>query len=257
MNLILFEEDEICRQLDDSSAEIIIDLGDSRAVHILKVLKAGVGSRLDAGIINRKRGKAVIVSISSENMTLTFFPEADPAGLFPLTLLLGLSRPQTVKKVLKEATALGIGRFLLTRTDLGERSYAESSALKPEKLHELFIEGAQQAFCTSIPECRIEVSLESAVRTVLSGGASPRLIALDNYEADVSLSTYWRTPEAQIRPAAETILAVGSERGWTGRERGILRDAGFTLASIGERVLRTETASITGTALCLSGMGML
>jgi len=258
MNLILFNENEIRWQGENLPAVIILPDTDSRAVHIRKVLKGAEGCHFDAGIINSKRGKAAIDSISADSITISFIPDTEPVGLFPLTLLLGLSRPQTVKKVLKEATALGISRFLLARTDLGERSYAESSALKPDKINSLFIEGAQQAFCTSIPEYRIEVSLESAIRTIKSGEApSLRLIALDNYEAVIKLSEYWESSEPQQNPEAETILAIGSERGWTSRERDILRTAGFTLASIGERVLRTETAAIAGTALCLSGMGKI
>jgi RsmE family RNA methyltransferase len=257
MNLILFDENEILRKNSNSTAEILLPLTDPRAIHIIKILKAAEGSRIDAGIVNSKRGKAVVEKITSDAMMLIFMPETDPAGLFPLTLLLGLSRPQTIKKVLKEATALGVNRFLLPRTDLGERSYAESSALKPEKLHALFIEGAQQAFCTSIPECRIEISLESAIRTVKADSSTPRLIALDNYEAVTTLTDYWKHAAPQPDPAIQTVLAIGSERGWTDRERDILKTASFTLASIGERVLRTETAAIAGTALCLSGMGYI
>ena len=61
----------------------------------------------------------------------------------------------------------------------------------------------------------------------------------------------------QSRSPERITLAVGSERGWTGAERDLLRENGYTLAALGERVLRTETASIAGTALCLAGMGLI
>ncbi|WP_162510898.1 RsmE family RNA methyltransferase, partial [Treponema endosymbiont of Eucomonympha sp.] len=56
---------------------------------------------------------------------------------------------------------------------------------------------------------------------------------------------------------ADGWAAVGSERGWTERERGALTEAGFTLCSLGERVLRTETAATAAAALILDAMGCL
>ena len=233
--------------------------GDVRSVHLKKILKAEEGTSFEAGIINGSRGSATITGISEEGISLSFTPETESSKLHPLTLILGLSRPPTVKKVLKEATALGIRRFILCGTENGERSYIQSSALQPENIRSILVEGAQQAVCTRLPETRIEHSLKCAIDSLSAELPEKTLIALDNVEATVSLSDFWRENRKKQthNPAAETILAVGSERGWTNRERERLRDAGFTLCGLGTRVLRTETASIAGSALCLSGMGIL
>lgn len=257
MNLILFDKDEIIPRDESSAFEITLKLTDPRAVHILKILKGTNGSLFDAGIINDKRGKAVIDSITGENIQLSFTPEAEPVGLTPLTLLLGLSRPPTVKKVLKEATALGVARFILCGTENSERSYRDSNALKPDKIREVLLEGVQQAVCTMLPETTVEHSLRCAIEAVTPAQPGTLLIALDNYEATISLTDFWQNNRPAGRTESETVLAVGSERGWTNKERDRLRNAGFTLCSLGPRVLRTETASIAGTAVCLSGMGLI
>ncbi|HEY1848006.1 MAG TPA: RsmE family RNA methyltransferase, partial [Opitutaceae bacterium] len=44
-------------------------------------------------------------------------------------------------------------------------------------------------------------------------------------------------------------LAFGPERGWSGAERDLLRARGFTLAHLGTRVLRTETAVVAALAI--------
>jgi RsmE family RNA methyltransferase len=44
-------------------------------------------------------------------------------------------------------------------------------------------------------------------------------------------------------------LAFGPERGWGPADRAALRAAGFTLCSLGERVLRLETAVTAALAL--------
>ncbi len=246
---------------------IFLKPDDLRSAHLKKILKAAEGTVVDAGVINGKKGKAVITEINETGIRLVFTPQSDSVGLHPITLLLGLSRPPTVRKVLKEATALGVSRFILCGTENGEQSYRRSSALKNEKIHEILIEGAQQAYCTRLPEVEICYNVKKAVERAVEPfpGATglPKLLALDNYEATVSLSKYWtdcarkESSTGDTSPVLHTVLAVGSERGWTDSERKILRENGYTLCSLGQRVLRTETASIAGTAVCLSGMGLI
>ena len=57
-------------------------------------------------------------------------------------------------------------------------------------------------------------------------------------------------------PGDEAVLAVGPERGWSHRERGILAEHGFTPVRLGERILRTETACAAGAGLMLLQLGI-
>ena len=248
MNLILFEKEE-CIETPGGTL-VRLQAEDARTVHLRKVLKAKPGSEWDAGIINGPRGRVELTALSKTSAEMIFRPAGSPEGLHPLTLIIGLSRPQTMRKVLKECSALGVRRFLITSCDRSEKSYAEAGVLKRDSLRRLFIEGAQQAFCTMLPEAVLCTDIREAVQ--LAAG-SRHLLAMDNYEAEMPLSGYW----PGTGDAGETILAVGSERGWSGRERYVLREAGFSLCSAGRRVLRTETAAVAGCALCLSGMGLI
>jgi RsmE family RNA methyltransferase len=257
MNLILFRQEECIPRKNESSISISIPISDERAEHLLTILRADEGCRFDAGIINGRIGKAVIKTIKEPLMHITFFPEYYPPGLLPIVLIVGLSRPQTIKKILKEATAMGVAGFILTGTEKGEKGYSESSVLKKSTINRLLLEGAQQAFCTMIPEITIKNSIKEALEEAAELRKNSRLISLDNYEAAVSLSEYWKNNKPADNEQTRTILAVGSERGWSGGERKAFKAAGFTLTSLGCRVLRTETAAIAGTAICLSGMGII
>jgi RsmE family RNA methyltransferase len=72
-------------------------------------------------------------------------------------------------------------------------------------------------------------------------------IALDNYEGSMPLSQCEVAADPGSVPAV--VLAVGPERGWSATERALLRGAGFFLAHLGSRVLRTETAVTAAVAL--------
>ena len=51
--------------------------------------------------------------------------------------------------------------------------------------------------------------------------------------------------------------AIGSERGWTDRERDLFAENGFASCSMGCRVLRTETAATVAMSLILQSLGVL
>lgn len=237
MNLVLFHASECDQPLAHD---------DPRALHIRDVLRRQPGDSFDCGLINGPRGRAQVVAFEANAVRLHFTWLQEPPHLAPITLLAGLPRPQTARKILSEATTLGIARVVFFQTERGERSYADSTLWSSGEVERLLIAAAAQAFCTRLPEVRRIDALESALAE--EGDGSTRL-ALDNYEATVALG------EAPL-PGPPATLAVGPERGWSGPERSCLRSAGFTLAHLGSRVLRSETACTAGLAVIKTRLGL-
>lgn len=239
MNIILFEEQEITKDLP---------LEDPRAVHIISVLRCCQGDEFDAGIINGRRGKGIIRSISSCALTLDFvFPEQEiKEKLYPVTFTAGLPRPQTARKILQQITSLGVSALYFTCTEKGEASYRKSRLWTTGEFRKHLITGAGQAFCTLLPEFRLFDSLDECLTHLPAG----EKIALDNYEAVISLHKYtYKKPMSN--------LIIGPEKGWSPGERDLLRMKGYTLAGLGTRVLRSETAAVAGVALVLAGMNLI
>ena len=241
MNLILFEPAEIERALPRS---------DRRARHILDVLRRGVGDTFDAGLINGARGKATLVAADSDGVTLRFAPTHPAQEPAPITLVVGLPRPQTARDILRDATTLGVGTIHFVRTEKAEASYAQSTLWTSGEWRRHLIAGAEQAFDTRIPDVTHGRSLPDIVSTLPSAPAATRL-ALDNYEAATTLGV------CHVLDAKPVVLAVGSERGWSAAERTLLRDAGFELVHLGGRVLRTETACIAALSLLRAKLHLL
>ena len=235
MNIILFESREIERP---------IPADDRRAVHLLNILKVRRGDTFDLGIVDGPRGKGTVSSIRDGSIVFRADLEHEVPELYPLTLIVGAVRPPAARRILKDSATLGLSALYVFASEKGEASYLKSRVWKEETARRLFIEGAEQGFTTRIPSLRLFENLTAAVAT-LPGGTSRA--ALDTYEASVSLHA-WQG----LSPCA---LALGSERGWSERERMTLREAGFTLVSLGRRVMRTETAVIAASALTLSNLG--
>jgi 16S rRNA (uracil1498-N3)-methyltransferase len=237
VNIVLFEPEETSRPLP---------LSDSRARHILDVLRFGAGDSFDAGRIDGPRGKATIASIDAGALHLEFVWGEAPPPLDPITLLQGLPRPQTARKVLEAATALGLAEMHFVTTDRGEPTYARSKLWTTHEWRRHLIEGASQAFSTRLPRVTSGQPLREAIEALPPGTVR---LALDNYESPLRFS--------EVAATAPTVLALGPERGWSAPERHLLRDSGFQLVHLGERVLRVETACVASIALLKAKLGLM
>jgi RsmE family RNA methyltransferase len=204
------------------------------------VLRRRVGDRFDAGIANGPRGTATVTAVTPEGVCFSFQAVAEPPPADPVTLVVALPRPQTARKILAEAAALGVAVLRFFPADKGEPGYA-SSTLWDGEWRRHVAAGAAQAFDTRLPEVARDAGLAEALESLPAGCTR---LALDNYEGA------FRLGPVSGRPLA---LAFGPERGWSPAERDLLRGRGFRLAHLGPRVLRTETAVVAALALAKAG----
>ncbi len=245
MNLVLFETAEITAPLPVS---------DLRARHILDVLRRREGDSFDAGVVNGPRGKATLAARSDDTLTLAFAWDPPLPPLPPTTLLVGLPRPQTARDILRDATTLGATRIHFVATERADTNYATSTLWTSGEWRRHCLAGAAQAFDTRIPEVTWTHSLASALATLPPLSTPPAAftrLALDNYEATAALRAEIPNPKSQILNGM--VLALGPERGWGPSDRAALRQNGFTLAHLGPRILRVETAVVAALAITRAG----
>jgi len=222
--------------------------GDARLEHVRGVLRMGVGDSFDVGVVNGPVGRARIVAMMDDALDLELEWGAEPQALPAIGLVIGLPRPQTARKVLQEATSLGVRRMDFFAARKGDPAYRTSSLWADGAYEEYLIKGAEQAFDTRIPEVALHEDLESALAA--AHDANARKLALDVYEGTRRMS------EA-VAGCADVSLALGPERGWSRAERDLLRARGYELVHLSERVLRVETATLAAIVLAQSALGLL
>ncbi len=240
MNIILFK---------DSPAGGLIPASDERAKHITSVLKLKEGDSFRMGIVNSSEGDATIRSIDSDGVAVDYVPTSVPK-LYPLTLLCAQVRPICMKRILREAVSLGVGRIILCGSDTGEKSYLSSNLYKTGEYLDYLMDGAMQSAHAGIPEVLFAETAYGAMK--MARETSPEdadFIMLDNVVGAKSLSS--------SEVGSYVVLAIGPERGWSDRERRHFSDNGYRPMLLGSRVLRTETACSAGVAVTLSRMGLL
>ena len=238
MNIILFTQQELADG---------VELDDHRAAHVRNVLSISDGHTFDAGVINGMRGKAKFGPAKDGKLEIDFETTEPSSELYPINVVVGLSRPQTCRFVLRSLACLGVNSIEFVKTESGEKSYASSQLWTSGEYLNIVTTAVSQSFETRLPEIRLGRTLNEAIGDNTNADSPQTNICLDNYEATTSLAT--TIDSAASSPIR---LLIGSERGWTDSERSHIRDRGFVLASMGSRVLRVETAVVAAVSTLLA-----
>jgi 16S rRNA (uracil1498-N3)-methyltransferase len=261
MNILILEAAEVGAR---------IPRADRRWEHVKKILKKGPGDRIAAGLADQGQkallGEAIVRELDDAGLLLDFEAFDGPAGLppalAPLRIVLGFPRPIQAARILKDLTSLGIAEIHLTGTELGEKSYAQSSIFKDKDFRRPLIEGAEQAGNPRLPRVLTHWSLRRCLDALATGDSNGDRIYLHPYgDAELLGSSVAfgmgpaNTPQGVLK--APVTLAIGSERGWTDGEIAALQEAGYVARSLGGRILKTETAAIAASVLVLAGLRML
>jgi RsmE family RNA methyltransferase len=231
VNLVLITAEE---------AKTGLPADDARARHLRETVGLAIGGSFHLGMEDGLRGIATITALSPW-LTFAVAWEKTPQARLPLTVLVGLPRPQTAKKVLHDLASLGAARIIFFESAKGDPGYLTSSLWKDGEWREQVVKGTEQACSTLVPEVTRVGSLAEAIALI---DAAAWKLALDPYEATGA-------PELSA-PAKSAVLAIGPERGFADEERAALRKAGFAFAHLGDRILRVEAAALIGGALMLA-----
>ncbi len=238
MNLFLLEPEEAV------SGNVVLPLSDERAHHLRSVKRVGPGDLVDIGILGGQRGRAKVVGISKTQIELQLLAvdQDPPAGLSGVQLIVGVARPQIMKRVFYNAAMLGVGEIVVCGADKSEASYFQSKLFREEQYFKFLREGLEQAMATQLPVVRIFSKFHHLIEQAPFASKHHKLLA--DAAAEESLMSL----EPGFEKNIECVLAVGPEGGWQGAEIQALISAGFFCFSMGERILRVDTAVCTALA---------
>lgn len=228
MNLILLEP-------DDFTAPDRARLGGRRLVHVRDQIRAAPGDTLRVGELGGLLGEARILSLTDEELELEVWLDSPPPPPSAVSLVLALPRPPSLRKVLQQATAMGVKRFILLHSRRVEKSYWQSTGLAEEAIRRQLLLGLEQSRDTVLPEVLLRRRFRPFVEDEL-----PALVeGARGLVAHPEPST--PCPRALEGPVT---LVVGPEGGFLDEEIERLEAQGLECVGLGERVLRVETAVV-------------
>lgn len=226
MNLILVQKDDFINQNR-------IRLYGRRCEHIVNIQRATIGDELRVGKLNGLHGTGKIVSLDSQELEMEVQLDQPPPKPLPVTLLLALPRPKMLKRILQSVSSLGVKKIYLINSYRVDKSFWGSPLLQPEKLNEHLILGMEQARDTVLPEITLCPRFKPFVEDELTEIAKETTAYVAHPVAAVTC------PHNLNKPIT---LAIGPEGGFIPYEVEKLQSCGFIPITLGERILRVETA---------------
>ena len=177
-------------------------------------------------------------------------PLPAPSSRLQVTLLLSLVKFDRFEWALEKATELGTEIVIPLASERSEKKLIEAAVKRADRWNKILLESAQQARCLRPPQLRPAQRPAEAFR---AQDAGIRILLSERPQAP-PLRQLFEAQSAQRQSAdvpVKIALAVGPEGGWTDAEFAAATAAGFSEASLGDLILRTETAVIAGLSAAL------
>ncbi|MBL8729762.1 MAG: 16S rRNA (uracil(1498)-N(3))-methyltransferase [Planctomycetes bacterium] len=228
MNFLLLHRDEV----DDRG---IARLQGRRAEHVRTVLRATVGQQLRAGIVDGPLGRATVLAMAADSITVATDCAEQPPPTADV-LLLAVPRPKVLLRMLAHAAALGFARIVLFRSWRVDKAHLQSTAMAPDAQRAQLLLGLEQAGRTRVPTVQSFPLFRPMVEDALPALGLPALRCVGHPTAATA------THELRLARGAPFALLLGPDGGLIPYEVAALTAAGFLPIASGPHPLRTETA---------------
>lgn len=206
------------------------------------------GISIPGGVLGGKRGKFLVNLVTENRIEFSGLLNEPPLKRFPTIAIVAVPRPQTVKKVLSTASAMGVDQLHFVRAENTEKSYLDSHALYPDEVAAEVRLGLQQSGDTIAPKVSVHQRFRPFFEDTLK-----EILSQNPYQHD-ALKLFGHTPQSQSSPKTLSlelfgdradrgvVCAIGPEAGWSNFESDLLAGLGFNPITLGPRTLRVETA---------------
>jgi 16S rRNA (uracil1498-N3)-methyltransferase len=228
------------RWIADEFTDSTAALTGAHAAHLSRTLRARVGQQFDVACGARVY-RAAVSSVTEDRVEFLLEQELESsAALIPVTLLLAIFKFDRMEWAIAKCTELNATSIVPVIARRTEKHLAQAAEKRVERWRRIALEASQQARRLSPPEIAVPVKFADGWRC----DAELRIVLAEN-ERGATLSDILRARD-QVRSLA---LAVGPEGGWTDDELQAFSTAGWLPASLGDTILRAETAAIAALAL--------
>jgi 16S rRNA (uracil1498-N3)-methyltransferase len=211
------------------------------AEHLSRVLRARVGQEFEIATgENVRRGR--VTRIDPNRVEFELGDEITATATPNVTLALSIFKFDRMEWAIEKCTELGATRIVPVIAGRTEAHLAAAASKRVGRWQRIALQASEQSRRYSPPQIDQPMKVPGAL--VLPGNTR---IVLAESEQQAMLRE-----SLQAHPARDLVLAFGPEGGWTHSELELFRNAGWISSSLGNTILRVETAAIAALAVTLS-----
>jgi 16S rRNA (uracil1498-N3)-methyltransferase len=221
---------------DEHSADSAALTG-AHAAHLARVLRARVGQEFDivAGDVVRH---GTISAVSSDRVEFSLAEIVESGAETEISMVLAIFKFDRFEWAIEKCTELGVGKIIPAIARRTDAHLAQAAQKRVERWRRIAVEAAQQSRRNSPPEIVDPMRLMEVVNLSFT----TKVLLAEN-EKKSSLRDLL-TVEIEL----PLVLAVGPEGGWSEEEVKLFETNGWRSASLGDTILRAETAAMAALA---------
>ena len=228
---------------DEVADHVLINGGEAH--HLKTVLRMRLGDT--AELLDGAGGALFgeIERISADSVSFRILSRrAEPESRSPLTLVMALLKGKKMDTVVQKATELGVSSFIPVITHYCEPQGRDSQLF--DRWQRIMLEACKQCGRARL----MKISPPQPLSELRFPAESRKIMPWEN-ETACSFAA------ADVKPGQPLILLVGPEGGFHPAEVEQARSCGFSIVSLGPRVLRAETAAVAAAVLAQHLLGSL
>jgi 16S rRNA (uracil1498-N3)-methyltransferase len=242
-------------------------LRDEAAEHLGRVLRAETGQLYELSDGERVWiARVERVAVSKRGPSRIDFSLVEPIEAAEpsvhIELLISIVKFDRFEWCLEKATELGVDEIVPLAAARTDKALIAAAAKRQERWKRIILESAQQSrrlrppiLHAALPPDKALAQSSASLKVFLSERREAKSLRIvmdqDSLQVAQALLPLRLSSQAEAKPpATPTIsLAVGPEGGWANDEIASASAIGFLEASLGENILRTETAVIASLAV--------
>jgi len=216
-----------------------ISISNTALRHITKVLRIGVGDKIWIADERKKRYLIELTDVNhkkAQGKILETKEAAEPPAI-EIILLQSILKGEKMDMLIQKATELGVSKILPL---ISERTIIKvKSPGKEKRWQSIAKEASQQSGRWEVPEFAPVTCFEDVFEKI--GVIDFGLILWEGEQENRLKDVLERYPDS----IKKICVFIGPEGGFTEKEIGLAKEKGFISVSMGDLILRAETAAIT------------
>lgn len=255
MHHIFINENEI----NLSSKTIKIGHSDENYNHLVKSLRIKVDENVLCSVVPFSSSfdyRSVVNEITPDEIVFSIVENVMgnelPANI---NLYQGISKYDKLEMIIEKSVELGVSTITPVATEYCVAKIIDKkSEKKTDRFNKISKSAAEQSKRHIIPEVREPIDFKKMIATITSVNAY-NLLFYENADGIVGtkklVSNIIENVKNSPKKKVEINVIIGPEGGFSEKEIELARGANIEILSLGDRILRTETAAITALSIIM------